>query len=65
VPRMNTRSRELLEDATAKDAPDDPGRNVRVRREAYDTDMLIQYGMKGLGTEHDPTAAWSWGIGVI
>lgn len=50
VPPMNTRSRELLEEAIAKDVPDDPGPNARVRCEAYDTDVLIQYGMKGLGT---------------
>lgn len=50
VPPIDTRSREQLEVAIAKDVPDDPGPEARVKRESYGTEALIQYGLKGLGT---------------
>jgi DNA-binding transcriptional LysR family regulator len=52
----DTHGRDLLEDAIAKDVPDDPGPDARVKREALDTKVLIQYGMKGLGTVVVPSA---------
>jgi DNA-binding transcriptional LysR family regulator len=50
LPPINTRSRDVLEEEIAKDVPDDPGPAVRVSREAYTSEVLIQYGIKGLGT---------------
>jgi DNA-binding transcriptional LysR family regulator len=50
VPPPSTYSRAQLERELARDVPDDPGPEVRVKREAHGTKVLIQYGMKGLGT---------------
>jgi DNA-binding transcriptional LysR family regulator len=56
VAPIETHGRDLLEDAIAKDVPDDPGPEARVKREALDTKVLIQYGTKGLGTVVVPSA---------
>jgi DNA-binding transcriptional LysR family regulator len=50
VPPVHVRPRIQLEAEVVMDVPDDPGPAVRVKRESYATKVLIQYGMKGLGT---------------
>jgi DNA-binding transcriptional LysR family regulator len=50
VPPIHTRSRTRLEQMIASDLPDAPPAAQRVRREAFGTKVLIQYGMNGLGT---------------
>jgi DNA-binding transcriptional LysR family regulator len=49
VPPINTRSRERLEHEIKADVPNPPDSAQWVKREAYGTKVLIQYGMKGLG----------------
>lgn len=48
LPPPRTRSRDTLEKATAVDVQN--AGPLRVRREAFGTKVLIQYGMRGLGT---------------
>ncbi|HEY0639084.1 MAG TPA: LysR family transcriptional regulator [Pseudonocardiaceae bacterium] len=50
VPPMATRSRVRLEEEIRRDVCGDPGPDKRVKREAFGTKVLIQYGLKGLGT---------------
>jgi DNA-binding transcriptional LysR family regulator len=56
VPPAGVRSRIQLEEEVARDVPDDPGPAARVKREAYGTKVLIQYGMKGMGTVVVPSS---------
>lgn len=49
VPPMGARSRMQLEEELARDVPGDPGPAARVKREAFGTKVLIQYGVHGLG----------------
>jgi DNA-binding transcriptional LysR family regulator len=50
VPPMKTRSRALLEQEIASDVPGAPPPARRVKREAFGTKVLHQYGLEGLGT---------------